>query len=118
MLENVLNVTSDAVPRTFGRRQTNTPATLGKFLNASGDVGLEIRQKKTRNRQRHELVFTHTKDVVNAVGPATAISMSAGFYIDEPNLGFTDAEHVIMRNLLFALANQGPVMVGLSTNDT
>lgn len=118
MLDNVQSITSDGLTRVFSRRQTNTPATLGRFLNPAGDVVLEIRQKATRNRKRHEAVFTYMKEVPGVLGGALVpISMSAGFYIDEPNLGFTDAEHLIVRNMLFTFANVPAVMAALSNDD-
>lgn len=118
MLENVQNITSDGLTRVFSRRQTNTPATLGRFISAAGDLVLEIRQKATRNRKRHECVFTYVKEIPGVTaGTLVPISMSGGFYIDEPNNGFADSEHLIIRNMLFTFANNPSVMSALSNDD-
>lgn len=92
MFDNTLTVLRGAVSTAFSRKPSTNP-TVGVFKNPLGTEIIEIRQKSTRNRTRSEFVIT-TRKV--ATDPLTAVlsevSMSVGFYVDQPKVGFTSVE--------------------------
>lgn len=101
MFNNALTMTVAGSAVTFSRKGTASPETLGVFKNADGTLKVEIRQKSTRARKRHEIVMTKTKyasDPLTSVN--SEVSASLGLYFDEPKIGFSDDEAT---NLLGAI---------------
>lgn len=81
------------------------------FETADGIYKAEIRQKSTKARKRHEIVVTKRKI---ATDPLTAVlsevSASAGFFVDEPKIGFTDEElHDLARTIVMGWATHTAV---------
>lgn len=80
----------DSSPVDLARRQTNNPADLGKFVSPDGLLTLEIRQKSTRGRKRHEVVLTRKKVATDPLtSTLSEVSASAIIALDQPKLGFT-----------------------------
>lgn len=88
MFDNNLTVDRDGTDVVFSRKPSTNPF-VGTFASPDGLETIEVRQKSTRARKRHEFVLTLRKI---AADPLTAvnseISCSVGVYVDEPKVGF------------------------------
>lgn len=101
------------------RQGVNNAADLGKFVSDNGVYTLEVRQKRTRNRKRHEFVVTLKKitaDALTAVN--TEVSCSAGFYLDEPNAGFDGTEKYNLMRVFSPMLVGGTYFTPLVRGDT
>lgn len=87
------SVTINAVATSLPRIGTSAPGRLGTFRSADGNIVVDIKQDSTTNRLRHEVRLTQKKIAADPISSVNKeISTSVYMVVDEPRVGFTDAE--------------------------
>jgi hypothetical protein len=99
------SVTVGAVTETLPRVPTTNPTRVGQFSSADGNLILSVHQNQTANRFRREIRLTQRKiaaDPISAVNKE--VSASVILSIDEPKVGFSDADLLALYEGLVAYA--------------
>lgn len=102
MYSDPQTLTVNAVAQTLSRVGATPPDTRGTLRTPTGDYTLDVRQNVTSNRFRREARFSFKKIAANALTTQLEeVSTSIIVAVDEPRVGFTDAE---LTDLYSALA--------------
>lgn len=92
MFADPQSVTVNGAAKSLSRVVSPSP-TQGVFSNNGDEFVLVTSQKQTNNRFRREFRFTQTKIAADPISALNKqVSASVIIAIDEPKVGFTDAE--------------------------
>lgn len=97
------SVTISGVAKTLPRVPSGRPENIGKFSGDDGNTVFTVHQNSSNNRCRREFRLTSTKiaaDPISSVNKSVTASVIIG--IDEPKVGFTDAELIALFTALSA----------------
>lgn len=94
MFSDPQTVTINGTPYTLPRQGVQNPDRIGTFANADGTFQFDLRQNKTKRRNRREARLTIGGVVVTdpITGINSEVSTSVMVVIDEPKVGFSDTE--------------------------
>lgn len=84
------------------------PTRIGAFQSADGNLAMSVHQNQTANRFRREIRLTQRKIAADPISATNKeVSASIIIVVDEPKVGFSDAELTALWNALSANVQAG-----------